>query len=306
MPNRGVDVVRAGTLVTVQDLGRAGYAHLGVPGSGAADVPAHSHANELVGNAAHAATLEITAGGCEIRARHTTVVALTGAHAPLWVGSVPAPFAAPVRLAAGQTLEVGTPTSGLRTYFAVRGGIAVDPVLGSRATDVLSGLGPKPVRDSTILPVGSAPSVTQADFDRLRRRVIPSAYRDTNDDSARASALINVRVQLGPRDDWFTTAALGALQGTEYEVTADSNRVGVRLAGAALERAVTGELESEGVVTGAVQVPASGQPVIFLADHPTTGGYPVVAVVEPQDLPLVAQARPGDRVAFVASARPAV
>lgn len=300
MSDGGLLVVTSGMQLTVQDLGRPGHARLGVPGSGAADVPAHMHANALVGNDSRAATLEITAGGCEVRALQDVVVALTGARAPVWVGSVPAPFGSPVRLAAGQTLEVGVPTSGLRTYLAVRGGIDVPPVLGSRATDVLSGLGPEPVRDGAILPVGASTPVDQAGFDRLRSLAVPHTPGDAHDHSTRASALHNVRVHIGPRDDWFTPAALETLLSTQYEVTADSNRVGVRLAGVALARATESELDSEGLVAGAVQVPASGQPVIFLADHPTTGGYPVIAVVDSDDLATVAQARPGDHVRFVA------
>lgn len=288
--------------LTVQDVGRPRLAHLGVPHSGAADVPAHTHANALVGNPASAATLEVTAGGCEIQARQDVTVAVTGARVPVWVGWVPAPFGSPVRLRAGQTLEIGDPTDGLRSYIAVRGGVDVPPVLGSRATDVLSGLGPDPVASGAVLPVGPAPVLDQAGFDALRRLALPASARVLGNDSpARASAVVKVRVSLGPRDDWFAPTAIDVLLGAEYEVSADSNRVGVRLAGAALDRAINGELESEGLVVGAVQVPASGQPVIFLADHPTTGGYPVVAVVEPEDVPLVAQARPGDRVAFTAS-----
>ena len=351
----GLLVVIAGTQMTVQDLGRSGLAYLGVTRSGAADIPAHIHANALVGNDPEAATLEVTAGSCEVRALEDMLVAVTGARGPMWVGSVPAPFGSPMRLRAGQTLELGAPKHGLRSYIAVRGGIDVDPVLGSRATDVLSGLGPEPMRDGATVPIGSAIQIDQAGFDELRRlataapaarpapapaaRPAPAPAASQGDMSAEsdpkttlsspqqagdanaapagdgvhtdatgtdtgelnpagASAVFNVRVRLGPRDDWFTPAACDALLSEPFEVSPDSNRVGVRLTGPALERAHHDELESEGLMTGAVQVPTSGQPVIFLADHPVTGGYPVIAVVEPEDLPLVAQARPGDRVQF--------
>lgn len=302
MGEAGLRVVTPGVLMTVQDLGRPGMAHMGVTGSGAADVPAHSHANALVGNDPAAATLEVTAGGCEVQVLEDVLLAVTGARGPVWVGSVPAPFGSPMRLRAGQTLELGAPEQGLRSYIAVRGGVDVAPVLGSRATDVLSGLGPEPLRAGDVVPVGVTTPVGQAGFDQLRRLAstpAPTSPQDVGADTATsASAVVNVRVHLGPRDDWFTESALDAL-GTElYEVSSDSNRVGVRLTGPTLERTHHHELESEGLVTGAVQVPTSGQPVIFLADHPVTGGYPVIAVVEPDDLPLVAQARPGDRVRF--------
>lgn len=294
----GLLVVTTGALMTVQDLGRPGLAHLGVTRSGAADIPAHTHANALVGNAPSAATLEVTAGGCEVRAREDVLLAVTGARVPLWVGSVPAPLGSPIRVGAGQTLTPGAPERGVRNYIAVRGGFDVPPVLGSRATDMLSGLGPSPVTANTVLPIGVAGPIDQAGFDALRQLAVPATQAAEEDNPARASAILKVRVRLGPRDDWLTQAAIDTFLGSPYEVSTESNRVGARLTGLALERERDGELESEGLVLGAVQVPASGQPVIFLADHPTVGGYPVIAVVEPDDVPLVAQSRPGDSLTF--------
>nr|WP_309233928.1 biotin-dependent carboxyltransferase family protein [Micromonospora sp. ATA51] len=163
----------------------------------------------------------------------------------------------------------------------VSGGIEVPPVLGSRATDTLSGLGPPPVRDGDRLPLGE-PVGHPAPVDVT---VVPPAPDE-----------LRLTLRTGPRHDWFTPAALDLLFGTAYRVSPVSNRVGARLTGAPLPRAVTGELPSEGLVLGAVQVPADGQPLIFLADHPTTGGYPVVGVVD--DVTPLAQARPGTTVRF--------
>ncbi|TDB95974.1 biotin-dependent carboxyltransferase, partial [Nonomuraea longispora] len=192
----------------------------------------------------------------------------------------------PFWVPAGAELRLGTPAWGLRTYLAVRGGIAVEPVLGSRSTDSLSELGPEPLRAGTLLPVGPPGGDIVADLAPLP--------------GPRPAVL---RVLPGPRDDWFTPEAPAALCAGPYVVSQDSNRVGVRLSGPELVRAKEGELPSEGMVAGAVQVPPSGQPIVFLADHPPTGGYPVIAVVTAADLAVAAQLRPGDEVRF--TTRPA-
>lgn len=276
-----IEVVRAGGLTTVQDLGRPGWAHLGVPRSGALDPYALRLANRLVGNPEPAAALETTMTGCTLRLSRAGTIAVTGASALLRVGGRAVDTGGPVAVPAGALVELGPARLGVRSYLAVAGGIAVEPVLGSRATDTLSGLGPAPLRDGEILPVG--PAVTGPASVDFLPTVPPPAELD-------------LRVRLGPRQDWFTPAAVDALLGTAYTVGPMSNRVGARLAGAALPRAVVGELPSEGVVLGAVQVPSDGQPLIFLADHPTTGGYPVIAVLD--DVLPLAQARPGTIVRF--------
>jgi biotin-dependent carboxylase-like uncharacterized protein len=192
----------------------------------------------------------------------------------------PAAFGAQVPVRAGAVLDVGPAVHGVRSYLAVAGGLAVEPVLGSRATDTLSGLGPAPLADGDVLPLGTPgrPSTVHA---------VPGSV---------PPAELELRLRLGPRDDWFTAAAVTALLSAAYTVSPVGNRVGARLAGPALTRARTGELPSEGVVLGAVQVPADGHPLVFLADHPTTGGYPVVGVVD--DVSGLAQARPGTTVRF--------
>ncbi|MER5397239.1 biotin-dependent carboxyltransferase family protein [Streptomyces sp. NPDC002599] len=288
MSDRALAVVRAGALTTVQDQGRPGHAHLGVPRSGALDAPAAALANRLVANPAEAAVLETTVDGCALRPRSTVTVAVTGAPCPVRVDGRPVAWGAPVRVPAGALLDVGPARAGLRSYVAVSGGVAVDPVLGSRSTDLLSGLGPPPLTDGAVLPLGS-PGTLHARVDVVPHRAPP--------------AELVLRVTLGPRDGWFTGPALRTLTTRVYRVSSASNRIGLRTEGPSLERAVSGELPSEGLVLGAVQVPPDGRPVVFLADHPTTGGYPVVAVVRSADLPAAAQAVPGTPVRFLAVRR---
>jgi len=279
-----IAIVKAGLLTTVQDLGRPGYAHLGVTRSGALDRPALIRANRLVGNPDSAAGLETTLTGVTLQAESAATMAVTGAPASVTVDGVPTEFSAAFAVPAGARLEVGPATAGVRTYLAVAGGITVAPVLGSRSTDTLSGLGTPPLRPGHVLPVGSQPA--------LVLEVPPP--------TALPGEEVVLRIRLGPRYDWFSVPAREALVTEAYTLSVKSNRVGARLSGAPLVRSITGELPSEGIVLGAVQVPADGQPLIFLADHPTTGGYPVIAVVERDDLPLLAQARPGTTVRFQA------
>jgi biotin-dependent carboxylase-like uncharacterized protein len=191
-----------------------------------------------------------------------------------------------VHVPAGAVLDVGAAVAGVRSYVAVSGGVAVEPVLGSRSTDLLSGLGPAPLTDGTVLPLGR-PADVHARVDVAPQPAPP--------------AELVLRVTLGPRDDWFTPRAVRTFTTRAYRVSPASNRIGLRTEGPVLERAVPGELPSEGVVLGAVQVPPDGRPLVFLADHPTTGGYPVIAVVHSRDLPAAAQAAPGTPVRFVAA-----
>lgn len=275
-------VVRTGPLALVQDLGRPGLAHLGVPPSGAVDEPALRLANALVGNPPSAAGIEALLGGMVLRPSGPCVVAVTGAPATVKVGACEVGFGTAVELSAGDELRVVTPRSGLRCYLAVSGGLDVPEELGSRSTDVLSALGPAALSPGDELPLGSAAG-GRPEERRERDLRAPEFALD---------------VLLGPRDDWFPDAGeqLGA---GRWSVSPKSNRIGVRLDGTRLRRQPQREREelpTEPVVTGSVQVPPDGQPVIFLNDHPTTGGYPVIAVVHPDSLPLLAQARPGKPV----------
>jgi KipI family sensor histidine kinase inhibitor len=284
----GVEIVHCGPLTTVQDAGRPGYASLGVGHSGFADPASATLANRLVGNIPAAACLELSFGAT-LTFREPTRVAVTGATCALTRDGRGEAMNAPFVVSAGQTLVLGPASVGLRAYVAFRGGVAVAPTLDSRSTDVLSGLGPDPLTPGVVLPIGDA-----IDGPPPPVEVAPVATPSVDD--------LEIRVVEGPRDDWFTDAS--ALFGARYEVTSESNRVGLRLAGPALSRSQEGELPTEGMVAGSVQIPPSGQPIVFLADHPVTGGYPVIAVVCAADLPLLAQARPGQGVRFTRSGRP--
>jgi biotin-dependent carboxylase-like uncharacterized protein len=277
-------VVRAGPLTTVQDLGRPGYAHLGVPRAGALDAAAAAAANRLVGNPVDAAVLEATALGVALRFGGDRWVAVTGATAELRAGGRPAAWGGPVQVRAGELLEVGRAVQGLRSYLAVGGGIAVPPVLGSRSRDLLSGTGPAQLADGQRLPLGPPAG--------------PPAALDTGSQPVPAAEPV-LAATPGPRADWVEAESLQTLFRDAFVVTTASNRVAVRLAGPRLRLRGRGELPSEGTVSGAVQVPPDGQPLIFLADHPTTVGYPVVAVVRAGSLSACAQLRPGQRVRFV-------
>lgn len=281
--NRSLTVVDPGALTTVQDQGRRGWAHLGVPRSGALDPAAASYANRLVGNPDDAAVLETTLSGVSVRAGAAMRLAVTGAPAAVSVDGRPAAFAEPVPVRSGQTLTVGPALSGVRSYLAVDGGLDVARVLGSRATDTLAGLGPPPLAAGDSLPVGAPVGPPHGVDVPVVRRHDPR---------------VELTAVRGPRADWFTAAALDTLTRATYTVSPHSNRVGLRLHGPRLDRRHDEELPSEGIVLGAVQVPANGEPLVFLNDHPTTGGYPVVAVVVPGDLAACAQLRPGDEVRF--------
>lgn len=285
---RSVTVVRPGPLATLQDEGRTGVAALGVTRAGALDRPAAARANALVGNPAGATVVEATLGGIALRAGDDAWVAVTGAPAPVRVGGRSAAWGAAVRVRAGELVEVGTVLAGLRCYVAVDGGFATTPVLGSRSADLLSGLGPEPLTAGAMLPLGPAgPGPPPVDW-------LPFSAPVERDE-------LVLRLAPGPRRDWFDADALALLARSHYRVAPQSNRIGLRLTeGPALvRRPGLGELPSEGMVLGAVQVPPDGMPVVFLADHPTTGGYPVIGVVPEADLAAAAQAVPGRRVRFV-------
>lgn len=268
-----VDVITPGPLTTVQDLGRPGRAALGVSPSGAADRPSLLAANRLVGNEPGSGCLEATYGGLSLRFDPPAIVAVTGAHCPGAVYS---------EAAETGELTLGAPPTGLRSYVAVRGGIDVPRVLGSRSADLLSGLGPAPLRAGDRLAIGPAGTAAP----RPERVLAPSLPEP-----------VPLRVLPGPRADWLA----GSLVGSSYAVSPRSNRIGVRLDGPALRRARRDEVPPEGLLAGAVQLPPDGQPVIFLADHPVTGGYPIVAVLIEADVALLAQCRPGTRVVFAAA-----
>ena len=284
-----IEVLSSGPLTTIQDLGRPGWAHLGISRSGAADRGALRLANRLAGNPEGAAALETSLQGPRLRVHADTTVVLAGApcDARLDGTELVMHVATPVR--AGQELVIGRALRGVRTYVAFAGGIDVEPVLGSRCTDTLGGLGPAPLRRGDRLALGTAdrppPPVDAVPIDAVAA-----------DDGPRT---LEVALLLGPREDWFDPGDVSALRTRAYTVTAASNRVGARLEGEQLRWVRETQLRSEGIVPGAVQVPPSGRPIVLLADHPTTGGYPVIGVVPAADLDRVAQLRPGARLRLV-------
>lgn len=294
-----IEIIRVGALTTIQDLGRPGYAHLGVPRSGALDVAAHRLANHLVGNEPGAATLETTLTGVTVRALTPTVAAICGAAAPIRRDGRPAPWAAPITLNVGETLDIGPATRGVRNYVAFAGGVAVAPVLGSRATDLLSGLGPPRLRNGDVLPLGTATGAPRP----ADAYPVTVTAPDTDPDSDRqpdrlAASAFELPVLPGPRAADFSGSAWHVLTGSDYIVSQSSNRVALRLEGPRLRRTRADTIPSEGTVLGAIQVPADGLPIVFLADHPPTGGYPVIAVVPVTALGLAAQSPPGTRLRF--------
>jgi biotin-dependent carboxylase-like uncharacterized protein len=279
------DVLDGGLLTTVQDAGRPGLAHLGVPPSGFLDAPAVRLANRLVGNPEDAAVLETTGSGPVLRLSGSgVVIAVTGAPAPVLIDGRAVDQHTSILVQPGQTLQIGRPLRGVRTYLAVRGSFAVPEVLGSRSTDLLSGLGPPVVAAGQTLPVG-----------RLAAGPVPAtdgmAFADVT-----AEPVIGVHP--GPCDEWFTPEALQLLGSSAWTVDPASSRIGLRLTGPVLDRRCKGELAPEGMVTGSIQVPPNGLPVLLLADHPTTGGYPVIAVAREGDLHHAAQAAPGTSIRF--------
>jgi KipI family sensor histidine kinase inhibitor len=294
-------VEQPGFSATIQDAGRPGQGHLGVGRSGAADQGALAQASWLVGNPPGTAAVEIAPGGFAGRARGDLVLAVTGAWVPLTINAAPAddeqpaeqerpaPFRRPFLLRDGEQLRFGPPRAGFRSYLAVRGGLAVAPVLGSRATDVLAGLGPAPLSAGSVIAAGTEESgeVWYAD-DAPSRPAEP------------APAVLPVI--LGPRSDLFSPAAVDRFLASTWTVGTASNRVGLRLAGG--DGPVTAddatELPSEGMAPGSVQVPPSGEPILFLRDHPVTGGYPVIAVVPASALDRAGQLAPGDQLRFEA------
>jgi biotin-dependent carboxylase-like uncharacterized protein len=279
-----IRVERPGALTTVQDAGRPGLAHLGVPRSGALDPTAHRLANRLVGNPETAPVLETTLTGVALALTGCTgprAVAVTGAAAPVTLDGRPVALGAAVLAGPGQVLDVGRARAGVRNYVAVAGGLAVPATLGSASTDLLSGLGPDRLVQGQTLDVGQPTG--------------PPAGPESLPEPGRR---IELPVHPGPRDGWLTSAGRATLAGQAFTVAIASNRIGLRLEGPPVRSAHAGELPSEGLVWGAVQLLPDGGLVIFLADHPTTGGYPVVAVVDPAGFSACAQAAPGTEVRF--------
>lgn len=308
-PDSGLRIVSPGLQSLIEDLGRQGHSALGVSAAGALDRASLRRANRLVGNSPSAAAIETVAGGLRVQAVGDQVLAVAGAPSALTIdppsGAVsdaesdpesdsgqyePArqrtvPMATPFALLDGETLTLGAPGAGFRSYLAVRGGVDAAPVLGSRSTDTMSGIGPVPLAAGQLLASG----------DVVESGVVahPELQPEFPGDGVTVLDIV-----LGPRADWFDASALESLCGQDWVVKPQSNRVGMRLDGTPLERSRQGELPSEGTVAGAIQVPPEGLPVLFLADHPITGGYPVIGVVVDHQLDLAAQVPIGGSIRF--------
>lgn len=292
-----MSVVQPGVSATYQDAGRPGNAALGVGPSGAMDRRAYRLANDIVGNSLDETTLEVLGAGAVLRATDDQVLSVSGAATGLTI--TPAPGRGPARnrhpvpgsafaLLAGEELEIGRAESGMWSYIAVRGGIEAPRLLGSSSRDTHSGLGPEPLRAGDDIRVH--PATVSAVVARGASPSLPVQ-------ESRRSVVL--RVIPGPREDWFAHESLEQFYLEPWSVTQHFSRTAVRLSGIPLRRVVHEELQSEGLVRGAIQVPRNGQPLIFAADHPVTGGYPVVGVIVDADLDRAAQLGPGDVVTFV-------
>lgn len=278
-------VIKPGMLTTVQDLGRWGYQDSGVPVAGPMDAYSHRLANRLVGNPDDAATIEVTLIGPDVEFDADVRFAIAGADFPARLDGAPVPLHQPCSAARGARLSFGIRRRGARAYLAVAGGFVVPPAFGSRATHLLSAMGPfggRALAAGDRLPIGQEPGAGVLPGEPL---LLPAG-------GAR------VRVMWGPQDDYFTQEARTTLVTTRYEITPQSNRQGYRLHGAPLTHAGSADILSDATPMGSLQVPASGQPILLLADRQTTGGYPKIATVITADLPLAGQLAPGDWLEF--------
>lgn len=289
-------VLNPGMLTTVQDLGRPGYASIGVPQGGAADPLALRVGNRLLGNPEGAAALELTLVGGTYAFATDGVIALAGAEANTVLESggktSPVPSCAAIHVRAGDRLRVGPITRGARTYLCIRGGVRVEPVLGSSSTFLGAGFGGlqgRPLRHDDRVEWGGAQGAQPALSPVVARALVENVL-----------ARRRLRAVAGSHAGSFTDDEVSAFWSRMFTVSPRSDRVGVRLSGhiGAERGAATGRMVSEGMMCGAVQVPPSGEPIALLADHPTTGGYPVIACIATVDLPVLGQLRPGDAVGF--------
>lgn len=294
-----LQVLKPGALSQLQDLGRHGWQRFGVVVGGAMDAWSHRCANLLLGHGDDAATLEITLLGPSLRLTQPLVVALCGADLSAHIGGVPIPLNRALVVRAGAQLDFGPRIAGVRAYLAVRGGFAVPPVMGSRSTYARAGIGGlhgRALQKGDVLPVTKAAAPTAAELAWLGRRdfcpLQPGKVAPVLAPRER------LRIVCGQQWDWFTEAARAAFIESEYRISPQSDRMGIRLSGPVLQRREPFEMISEAVAFGTVQVPPDGQPIVLMADRQTTGGYPKIASIASVDLPLLAQCMPGDGLRF--------
>ncbi|MEO6968987.1 MAG: biotin-dependent carboxyltransferase family protein [Rhodanobacteraceae bacterium] len=298
-----IEVIKNGLLTTPQDLGRAGYTHLGIGRAGAFDLPALRIANALSGNYVDDCALEITLLGPTLRFHRDAHIAMTGASAPMHIDGIEQPMWSPCFVTAGSLLTIGAMRSGCRAYLAVRGGFAFEPVLGSRSLDVNAALGPldnRALRAGDVLQVGNAggPKLARKAGQRVTATepqhwcVDPHSWFDPD-------SRHHLRLLPGRHFDQLDASSRAALFAEPFRVANDSNRVGVRLEGPRLSLSEPVETISEGCVAGTLQLPPSGQPIALGVEHPVSGGYPHIGQIISVDLPILAQRRPGDALRFV-------
>lgn len=286
-----VVVEKGGLLTTVQDMGRTGYQQFGISVCGVMDPRAAALANALVGNPDGEAVLECTFLGPTLRFTCDNCIAITGGDLGAVLDSTPVPTYRAIAVRAGQTLQFTTPRTGFRAYLAFAGGLEIVPIMGSRSTDLkmkLGGYQGRRLERGDILNF----RCPQATLSNLTERYIAPEFIPRKE--------YRLRVVLGPQDDAFTQAGLDTFLRESYTVTPQSDRMGSRLDGPAIEHRQTADIISDGISFGAIQVPPSGKPIIMLCDRQTTGGYTKIAIVISADFRLLAQTKPGDRLLFEA------
>ena len=283
-----IEVQAPGLLTTVQDLGREGFGPLGVSPSGAADAVALRIGNRLVGNEESAAGLEMTLLGGTFMFSDGAVLALTGSNFGATLDGKPVELCSSFEAKPRQTLRLGSTRSGARCYLCAMGGMEVKPLLGSASTHILSGLGGhegRALRKGDVLSIGAARGSTPV------RRLATLAIQELKPRKT-------LRVTPGPQSEWFSEAAQRLFYACTYQVAEESDRMGIRLEGAPIPGATVGEMISEGVSLGAVQVPEGGKPIILFVEQQTTGGYPKIANVISADFHSLGQLRPRDEIRF--------
>lgn len=291
---QAITVIRPGMLTTVQDLGRWGFQANGVPVAGPMDEYSHVLANRIAGNLPSAAALEVTLIGPELQAEAEVTCAVAGATFALTVGASTVPMHAPFTLRPGDRLKFGARSAGARATLAVRGGLDVPVAFASRATSLISRMGPfggRALQAGDVLPVATLLTEPTSE-----RPVIPLPL---------PAGGARLRVVAGPQEQLFTKQAYDTLFGSRYVITPASNRMGYRLAGPPLAHAGRADILSDATPLGLLQVPGSGQPILLMADRQTTGGYPKIGVVIGADLPLAGQLAPGDWIEFLPCTREA-
>lgn len=287
------EVIKPGMQTLVQDLGRRGFQKYGIVVSGAMDSYAFKIANLLVGNSEKAAGLEMTLTGPKLYVKKDCVIAITGADMSPMVNGVHVPMWSTIKIKKGSIIEFGPLKSGCRAYLAVNGGIDVPLVLGSRSTYLRAKIGGykgRALKGGDILSIGNdyiVPPSNLINRRRLMNQLVPVYSKD-----------IHVRVIKGPQWDMFNKQSQELFFASEYIISNQSDRMGYRLVGPSLALKTNSEHITDPIPLGSIQVPASGEPIILLADRQTTGGYPKIATVISVDIPKIAQGKPGDRVQF--------